>query len=102
MENAEIAEVFRKIADMLEARKDNVFKIRAYRKAAESIEALNEPLKNFVRADRLREVPGVGTAIAKKISELVSTGKLGFYDRLKTEASGDNTPKPDSKGEKAR
>jgi len=91
VENTEFARVFREIADMLAAKKDNIFKIRAYRKAADSIEALREPLANLAREDRLREVPGVGPAIAKKITELANTGKLGFYERLKAEASGETT-----------
>jgi DNA polymerase (family 10) len=88
VENAEIAKIFRDIADMLETKRDNIFKTRAYRKAASSIETLADPLEKLVREDRLREVPGVGEAIAKKISELVNTGKLEYYRKLKAGLEG--------------
>lgn len=94
MENAEITRVFREIADMLEAKRDNIFKIRAYRKAAASIETLTEPLGNLAREERLGEMPGVGPAIAKKITELVSTGKLEYYRKLKNETQGVTTHTP--------
>jgi DNA polymerase (family 10) len=83
--NREIAAVFDDIARMLKLKKENVFKIRAYQKAARSIEGLAVEVAQLVDEDRLREVPGVGEAISKKIAELVTTGKLGYYERLKAE-----------------
>jgi len=83
VENSEVAKVFTGIADLLESRKYNIFKIRAYRKAAISISELSMEVEQLVREDRLREIPGVGEAIAKKITELVTTGHLEYYDRLK-------------------
>jgi DNA polymerase (family 10) len=83
--NREIAAVFDDIARMLKLKKENVFKIRAYQKAARSIEGLAVEVARLVDEDRLREVPGVGEAISKKITELVTTGKLGYYERLKAE-----------------
>ena len=85
MENAEIAAVFRDIADLLEKKKDNWFKIRAYRKAADSIEVLPVPAGQLVDEERLKEIPGVGEAITRKITELVTTGSLEYYERLKAE-----------------
>jgi DNA polymerase (family 10) len=85
MTNAEIAAVFTDIAEMLRVKKDNIFKIRAYEKVARSIKELREPLDKLVAEDRLKEVPGAGEAITKKITELVNTGKLTFYEKLKTE-----------------
>ncbi len=85
MTNAEIAAIFDDIAEMLKRKKDNIFKIRAHQKAAHSIEELPEELEQLVAGDRLGEVPGVGEAIAKKIAELVATGRLGYYERLKAE-----------------
>jgi DNA polymerase (family 10) len=85
MENSEIAAVFRDIAALLEKKKENWFKIRAYRKAADSIEGLSVPLGQLVGEGRLKEVPGVGEAITKKITELVTTGRLEFYEKLKAE-----------------
>ncbi len=86
MNNQQIAAVFVDIAQRLELKKDNIFKIRAYRKAARSIEELPVEVGQLALEGRLREVPGVGEAIAKKITELVTTGKLEYYERLKTES----------------
>jgi DNA polymerase (family X) len=83
MNNKEIARIFRDIAGILELKGENVFKIRAYQKVARTIEQLPVELDIMVRENRLREVPGVGDAIEKKIIELVTTGKLNFYERLK-------------------
>ncbi|MFH1169474.1 MAG: hypothetical protein V1691_02145 [Chloroflexota bacterium] len=86
VDNSDIAGVFQEIADMLELKKDNIFKIRAYRKVAASIEQLPVPLAELAAGGRLREVPGVGEAVEKKIEELLATGKLDYYDRLKAES----------------
>ena len=82
MENSEISAVFDDIAGMLELKKDNIFKIRAYRKVARSIEALSEPVAQLMAEGRLREISGAGDAIVKKITELVNTGKLDYYEKL--------------------
>ena len=85
MQNAEIAVVFRDIAELLKLKKDNIFKIRAYEKAARSIEQLTVNVKQLVAEDRLGEVPGVGEAITEKIIELVTTGRLDYCEKLKSE-----------------
>jgi DNA polymerase (family 10) len=85
MNNQQIAAVFADIAQRLELKKDNIFKIRAYRKAARSIEELPVGIEQLAKEGRLKEVPGVGEAIAKKITELVTTGRLEYYERLKAE-----------------
>ena len=85
MNNTEIAKVFTEIADLLERKKDNIFKIRAYRKAASSIGELPVEVEQLVKEDRLKEIPGVGEAITKKITELVNTGRLEYYEKLKAE-----------------
>ncbi len=85
MQNSEVARVFRDIAELLKLKKENIFKIRAYQKAARSIEELSVEVEQLVAEDKLGEVPGVGEAITKKITELVTTGRLGFYERLKAE-----------------
>ena len=87
MTNAEIAAVFVDIAARLKAKKENIFKIRAYERAAGYITDWPASIEQLARKGRLREVPGVGEAISKKITELVTTGRLEFYERLKTEAS---------------
>jgi DNA polymerase (family 10) len=86
MQNAEIAAVFEDIAERLKAKKDNIFKIRAYQKVAREIRELAVEVEQLVKEDRLKEIPGVGEAITKKITELVTTGKLEYYQRLKAES----------------
>ena len=85
MKNTEIAKVFADIGDLLELKGENPFKIRAYQRAVRSIEHLPVEVEQLVAEDRLREVPGVGEAITKKITELVTTGKLDYYEKLKAE-----------------
>ena len=85
MKNSEIAGVFQDIADLLEAKGENQFKIRAYRKVVRSIENLSVEVEYLVKEDRLKEVPGAGDAIIRKITELVTTGRLGYYEQLKSE-----------------
>ncbi|MFC1892969.1 helix-hairpin-helix domain-containing protein [Chloroflexota bacterium] len=85
MKNSEVAKVFADIADLLELKKENPFKIRAYQKAVRSIEHLLVEVERLVAEDRLRGVPGVGEAINRKITELVTTGKLEYYEKLKAE-----------------
>ena len=85
MKNSEVARVFQDIAEMLKLKKENIFKIRAYQKAVRSIEELPVAVEQLVAEDKLGEIPGVGEAITKKITELVTTGHLGYYERLKAE-----------------
>ncbi len=85
MNNKEIAKAFQDIADLLELKGENPFKIRAYQKVVRSVEHLPVEVEQLVIEDRLKEVPGAGEAITKKITELVTTGKLGYYEKLKSE-----------------
>ena len=83
MTNSEISSIFIDIADMLTLKKENIFKIRAYRKVARAIGELKEPVEKLVAENRLKEIPGAGEAITKKLTELVTTGRLAFYEKLK-------------------
>jgi DNA polymerase (family 10) len=83
--NKEIVKIFQDIADLLELKGENPFKIRAYQKAAFSIEHLPIEVEQLVLENRLGEIPGIGEAISKKINELVTTHKLHYYDELKSE-----------------
>ncbi len=86
MKNTAIAKVFNDIADLLELKGENAFKIRAYQKAVRAIEHYPREIKIMVEeGEDLRNIPGVGEAIAKKATELVTTGKLGYYENLKAE-----------------
>jgi DNA polymerase (family 10) len=86
MNNQQIAAIFDDIAARLKAKKENVFKIRAYQKVARSIESLPVPVEQLVKENRLDEIPGAGEAITKKLTELVNTGKLEYYEKLKAES----------------
>lgn len=85
MTNSEIAKVFQDIADLLKLKKENIFKIRAYQKAAKSIEELPVAVEQLAREGRLKAIPGVGEAISKKITELMASGRLEYYEKLKAE-----------------
>jgi DNA polymerase (family 10) len=86
MKNSAIAKVFQDIADLLELKGEIPFKIRAYQKAARAIEHSPTEIEQMVKdGGNLRDIPGVGEAIAKKITELVNTGGLRYYDELRAE-----------------
>jgi DNA polymerase (family 10) len=87
MTNSEISSIFTDIAEMLRLKKDNIFKIRAYEKVARSITELKEPVVKLAAEGRLKEIPGAGEAIQKKLNEIVATGRLAFYERLKAETT---------------
>src|SRR3989338_8991815 len=82
MNNKEIADILNSIADILELQGVD-FKPRAYRKAAQAILVLSEDINQL--RDKLQEIPGVGEHIAKKILELLETGKLKYYEDLRNE-----------------
>jgi DNA polymerase (family X) len=85
MKNGEIVKILEDIGDLLELKGENIFKVRAYQKAARSIEYLKEDVDKLVADNRLREVPGIGEAIEKKLTELVTTGSMEYYEKLKAE-----------------
>ena len=78
IENAEVARLFRELADLLEVEGANPFRVRAYRTAARTIEELPDPVAALARAgsERLTELPGIGEDLAGKIEEIVRTGRL--------------------------
>lgn len=82
MDNAQVAEVFERIADLLELQGENIFRIRAYREAARQIANLPASIEEMWRSNRLQEIPGVGQAIAEKIDELLATGRLRYLEEL--------------------
>lgn len=83
--NAEIAQVFSDIADLLDIKGEDWYRIRAYRRAAEAIAQEPEDLATLWHEGRLEEIPGVGKAIAGKVDEMLRTGQLEFYERLRSE-----------------
>jgi DNA polymerase (family 10) len=84
VKNQEIAKIFNDIADLLEIKGENPFRIRAYRRAAQNIEGLTRDVAETPK-DELIKVPGIGQDLAGKIEEYVKTGRLQFYEDLKKE-----------------
>ena len=84
MRNSDIAAILEEVADLLEL-KGVAFKPNAYRKAAKNIRELKQELEDYRKKDDLRSIPGVGEAIAKKVEEILDTGKLEYLDELKDE-----------------
>jgi DNA polymerase (family 10) len=84
MKNQEIARIFSEMADILEIREDNPFKIRAYRRAALNVEGLARSIEELSR-EELLAIPGIGEELAAKIEEYVRTGSMHAHDKLKGE-----------------
>lgn len=83
MRNFEVAFIFNDIADILEIKGENFFKIRAYRKAAHTIENLPIEIEEVAKKSRLQEIDGIGKALEEKIHEILSTGTCRYYEELK-------------------
>jgi DNA polymerase (family 10) len=82
MKNQDIVRIFNDIADLLEIKGENPFRIRAYRRAALNIESLTKDVAAIPK-EELTEVPGIGQDLAGKIEEYVKTGKVRAYEDLK-------------------
>lgn len=83
--NQELAEIFQTIANLLEIKGDVIYKILAYRKAADSLRDYGGNVYDVWQEGKLTDIPGVGKAIAEKIDELSTTGHLEFLDKLSME-----------------
>jgi len=84
MKNREIARIFSEIADIMEIQEGNVFKIRAYRRAALNLEGVSRDLA-LLSHKELLEIPGVGADLASRIEEYLRTGTMALYEQLKQE-----------------
>lgn len=76
MKNFEAARQFELMADVLELKGENPFRIRAYRRAAQSLESLSEDIEAVARENRLEDIPGIGADLAGKIQEYLRIGKI--------------------------
>jgi len=85
MNNRQLADTFTLIANLLEIKGEIIYKTLAYRKASESLMGLGRQASEYWKEGKLEEIPGVGKAIAEKIDELLTTGKLLFLEKLKKE-----------------
>ena len=85
MGNQEVAKIFAAMADILAIQGENYHRIMAYRRAAENVAALGRPLEEVWRAGELETLPGIGETLAAKIDELMRTGRLEAYEKLKAQ-----------------
>jgi DNA polymerase (family 10) len=83
--NGELARIFHEIGDILEVKGELVFKTVAYHRAADAIARAPFDVAEAYGAGDRRPIPGVGQAISDKITELATTGRMAFYDRLRAE-----------------
>jgi DNA polymerase (family 10) len=84
MVNQQIARIFDEMADLLEIRGENVFRIRAYRRAAQNIDGFPKDVASLTE-DELLAIPGIGKDLAGKILHYVESGKMEAYDALREE-----------------
>ncbi|MBI1953805.1 MAG: DNA polymerase/3'-5' exonuclease PolX [Candidatus Omnitrophica bacterium] len=82
MKQLPIADTFERIADLLELKGANPFRIRAYRRAALNLRSLTEPIEAVAQRGALREIPGIGEDLALKAQEIIETGRLQYLDEL--------------------
>lgn len=84
-DNAEIARVLQQIADMLEFKNENSFKMRSYQMAAETIGSMGTPIAEIAErggTNELQKLPGIGKTISGQILEIVQTGKSQYFEEL--------------------
>jgi len=90
VQNAEVAGMFDQAAELLEIAGENQFRVRAYRRAARTIEGLPQSVKSMLAAGRdLSELPGIGKDLAGKIVDIVATGHFALLDSLKKKLPGE-------------
>lgn len=83
MNKDQVADILQEIGILLELKGENPFKTRAYQNGARALEGLTESLEKVVAEGRLGDIPGLGDALQQKITLLVTTGRLEYYEELK-------------------
>ena len=83
MTKGEIAELFEEIADLLELKNENPFRVRAYRNAARALDGLTEDLQTLIKEERLTDIRGIGKDLAQKITDFATTGQCQAYEEIK-------------------
>ncbi len=81
--NRQVATIFRSMAERLATQRANPYRVRAYRKAADSIEALEEDIADVAARQGLEDIEGVGRDLADKIGEFLKTGTIQSYEVLR-------------------
>jgi len=90
VQNAEIAAMFDQAAELLEIKGENQFRVRAYRRAARTVEGLPQSVRSLLSAGTdLAELPGIGKDLAGKIADIVQTGHFALLDSLKKKLPGE-------------
>src|SRR6185503_4049778 len=90
VQNAEIAAMLDQTADLLEIKGENQFRVRAYRRAARTVEGLPQSVRSLLAAGTdLSELPAIGKDLAGKIADIVSSGHFTLLDQLKHKLPGD-------------
>jgi len=82
--NQQVAAIFRSIAERLAAQRENPYRIRSYRKAADTIEALEEDIADIATRQALEDIDGIGRDLSDKIKEFLKTGTIQAYEALRT------------------
>ncbi len=82
--NQRLAALFRSMADLLSAQRANPYRVRAYRRAADALLALEENVAAVAQRQELEEIEGIGSDLSKKIEEFLETGTIRVYEELKT------------------
>jgi DNA polymerase (family 10) len=83
MKNKELADLFEKMADILEFKGENPFKISAYRKASRIIGDLTQDIEEIAESGKLKDIPGIGEGMAQKVVEYLKTGKISKFEEVK-------------------
>jgi DNA polymerase (family 10) len=85
IKNSDVARMLDRIADLLEFKDENFFKVRSYRTASSAITDLDTPVANAVAAGgavELQKIPGIGKGISAQIVEIVNTGTSAYFEEL--------------------
>jgi len=85
MDNRQIAGLLEEVADLLEIIGEDTFKVRSYRRAAESVRGLAEELDAIRQSDGLQSLPHIGKSIAGKLDELLGTGRMEYHQKLRAQ-----------------
>jgi DNA polymerase (family 10) len=81
--NQQLAALFRSIAELLAAQRANPYRVRAYRRGADALLALEEDVAEVARRDALEDIDGIGSDLSEKIQEFLRTGKILTLETLR-------------------
>jgi DNA polymerase (family X) len=82
--NQDLMAIFLSMAGLLASRGENPYKVKAYRRAADSLKSLQENVTRLAERGELQTIPGIGRELSAKIHEFLSTGQIRAYEELKT------------------